>query len=413
MKTILVTAYAINPYKGSEDGTGWNYVRQVARFNKVIAITRENNLTDIQRYVEEHQLDVSNIEFKGYDLPYWARWWKRGGNGAMLYFYLWQMFIVGFIKKLNQSFDIVHNLNFHTDSVPTFLWMLGKPVVWGPVGHHPKVPKGYYNTSNATLIDRSKNHVIYGLKLVLWNLDPFMALAKKNVSKVICINLEVERVLKLPAHKVIRFFSVGVDEIHTQFIEKTKFRVLSVGRIVPLKGFDITVKSFKIFLDRLSVEQKEDVELVLVGKGKSVYQIKEYIEANDLGRYIKLINWVEQKELKRYYGASSLFFFPSHEGAGMVVPEAFSYGLPVLCFDNCGPGEFVTQNCGVKLPYSDYNSSLSGFADELMKLFNNREELGRLSIGAKERVEESFLWDTKGDVLKETYELFNTKEDEL
>ena len=76
MKTILVTAYAINPYKGSEDGTGWNYVRQVARFNKVIAITRENNLTDIQRYVEEHQLDVSNIEFKGYDLPYWARWWR-------------------------------------------------------------------------------------------------------------------------------------------------------------------------------------------------------------------------------------------------------------------------------------------------------------------------------------------------
>ena len=39
-KTILATAYAINPYKGSEDGMGWNFVLQIAKFNRVIALTR-------------------------------------------------------------------------------------------------------------------------------------------------------------------------------------------------------------------------------------------------------------------------------------------------------------------------------------------------------------------------------------
>ena len=36
-----------------------------------------------------------------------------------------------------------YNLNFHNDWTPTFLWVFKKPLVWGPVGHHPKVPKEY------------------------------------------------------------------------------------------------------------------------------------------------------------------------------------------------------------------------------------------------------------------------------
>ena len=40
---ILITAYAVNPYKGSEDGTGWNMIQEIAKYNNVIAITRKNN----------------------------------------------------------------------------------------------------------------------------------------------------------------------------------------------------------------------------------------------------------------------------------------------------------------------------------------------------------------------------------
>jgi hypothetical protein len=89
--TVLLSAYAVNPYHGSEDGMGWNFIIQIARFNKVIAVTRENTRKDIERYMKEHPSNCyGNIQFVYYDLPYWARFWKRGGNGAMLYYYLWQ-----------------------------------------------------------------------------------------------------------------------------------------------------------------------------------------------------------------------------------------------------------------------------------------------------------------------------------
>ena len=80
-KTILATAYAMNPYKGSEDGMGWNFVCQIARFNQIIAITRENNRASVERYMAEHPSELyNNIQFYYFDLPYWLRFWKKGSR---------------------------------------------------------------------------------------------------------------------------------------------------------------------------------------------------------------------------------------------------------------------------------------------------------------------------------------------
>ena len=404
MKTILVTAYAINPYKGSEDGTGWNYVLQIARHNKVVVVTRENNLPHIKKYQEEHQLEMPHVAFYGFDLPKWARFWKRGGNGALLYFYLWQYFIVNFVRRNKLQFDIAHNLNFHTDWIPTFLYKLKKPVVWGPVGHHPKVPKGYYHKGNSTLVDRVKNTLIWTVKLFAWRCDPFFARAKKKVAKVICINSEVEAMMRLSESKIVRFFSVGSEPVEAlQKQENDDFVVLSIGRLVPLKGFDITLASFHLFLKSLSPVQREKAKLIIIGKGKMKESLQNYINEHKLNAHVELKEWMDRSTLMEYYAKSKVFLFPSHEGAGMVVPEAMSYGMPVLCFDNCGPGAFVNATCGLKIPYTNYTKSIDGFASALQALFHSKALGNRLSIGARKRFKDSFLWNSKGDVLKEVY----------
>ena len=73
MIKILITAYDINPYKGSEASTGWNFTIQVTRENKVVAITRKNNKQNIEKYIKENNISTENLEFKYYDLPYWMR----------------------------------------------------------------------------------------------------------------------------------------------------------------------------------------------------------------------------------------------------------------------------------------------------------------------------------------------------
>ena len=134
-----MTAYDINPYKGSESGTGWHFVLQGANYNKVIAITRKNNKTNIEKYIEEFEIEMTNIKFYYYDLPYYLRFWKRGVRGSSIYFYLWQMFMPLFVKKKNIEFDLAHNVNFHADAFPSFLWILRKPVIWGPINHNERI----------------------------------------------------------------------------------------------------------------------------------------------------------------------------------------------------------------------------------------------------------------------------------
>ena len=210
-KTILATTYAVDPYKGSEDGMGWNFVCQIARFNKVIAITRENNKAHIEKYMSENPTELyNNIQFLYFDLPYWQRFWKNGNRGAMLYFWLWQRQIVSFIKNQNIHFDIVHNVNFHNDWTPSYLWKLKKPFVWGPIGHHPLIPSQYlkpYKTSYWI-----KNRVTWLVKRFFWNVSISLKKTVKNADFIYCMNNSVPKVLDLKSIKYTVAPSVASED---------------------------------------------------------------------------------------------------------------------------------------------------------------------------------------------------------
>lgn len=405
MKTVLITAYAINPYKGSEDGTAWNIATQIAKHCKVIAITRENNQEHIDKWLKENDLEgKENLQFAYFDLPYWMRFWKKGGRGALLYFYMWQVGIVNFIKRQKLNFDIVHNLNFHSDWTPTFLWRLKKPLVWGPVGHHHKIPKEYltkFYGQKPFIMDRVK----WFTKLFFWNIDPFLKVAKWKSKAVLPINTSVVKMMNLSKDKTFIIPAVGSEPVNQSFQKnENEFNVLSIGRFVPLKGFDITVQAFIKFYQQLSETEQENVKLRLVGKGSHENILRKLIKKHKVEDGIEIISWVERSALKTIYEQAHLFFFPSHEGAGMVVPEAFSYRVPVLCFDNYGPGEFVTPESGIAIPYSTYDNSISEFADALMKLYKNRNRLKVLEKGAIDRYNSHFDWSVKGKQIADIYD---------
>ncbi len=405
MKTILITAYAINPYKGSEDGTAWNMTTQIAKHCKVIAITRENNQEHIDKWLAENDLEgKENLSFAYFDLPYWMRFWKKGGRGALLYFYMWQFGIVNFIKKQKLEFDIAHNLNFHSDWTPTFLWRLKKPLVWGPVGHHHKIPKEYL-TSFYGKKPFYMDSIKWFTKLFFWRIDPFLKIAKRKANKILAINTSVVKMMHLKADKAVIIPAVGSEPINQDFQKsETEFNILSIGRFVPLKGFDITIKAFTKFYKQLSETEQATVKLRLVGKGPYQKQLKQMIEAYHIQDGIEIINWVERSALSSIYEQAHLFFFPSHEGAGMVVPEAFSYRVPVLCFDNYGPGEFITPESGIAFPYSTYENSIDEFSNALLELFKNRAQLKSMEKGALARYESYFDWEIKGKQIAKIYD---------
>jgi len=401
--TILATAYAVNPYKGSEDGTGWNILMEIARHQKVIAITRENNQADIDHYFSTNTIPhADNIQFEYFDLPYYLRFWKKKSRGALLYSYLWQLSIVFFIYRKQFKFDIAHHLNFHSDWMPSFLWLLSKPLVWGPIGHHPKIPRDFIlkaGGESAYLLDRLK----WFSKKMFWTFDPFLRITKWKASKIICINSSVKKTLALPEEKIVLLPAVATQAPSTTTRNTNEFQVLSIGRFVHLKGFDLTIKSFAEFYFAQSEKDRASIKLILIGKGPLKSELQKMTSKLKIEKSVTFIDWIDRKDLDQYFANASIFLFPSHEGAGMVVPEALSFGVPVVCLDNIGPGEFIDKRCGIKINSTKRDLAVPALSEKLNLLYRNHTYLKLLSYGAKEHFKNKFTWERKGNVITEVY----------
>lgn len=403
MKTILASAYAVNPCKGSEDGMGWNFIYQIARFHRVIAVTRENNREAIEKFMRENPDELyTRMRFVYFDLPYYQRFWKKGSRGAMLYFWLWQKGLPGFVKKQNLQFDIVHNVNFHNDWTPSYLWKLEKPFVWGPVGHHPLIPAQYLKAySKQQLI---KEYATWLVKLLFWKFSPALKKTRSHASHVLCMNSEAPAALRLQAEQFSFMPSVASEDFGFNRSFKKNFTLISVGRFVPLKGFDLSILSFAAFVNSLPPETRNNCRLVLVGSGPEESLLKRMTIENHIENHVVFIDWVKRSQLLKLYQEASVFLFPSHEGAGMVVSEALSSGLPVICLNNSGPGEFISSDCGIAVKHQNYEQTVSALTEAITQLYSSPRQLAQMSANARARYESHFNWNRRGDTLKTIYE---------
>lgn len=105
-----------------------------------------------------------------------------------------------------------------------------------------------------------------------------------------------------------------------------KFVIIAVGRFIPIKGFDILLKSAQ--------KADEDTCFVFVG-GKPTEEYNNLIDGIN-PQSVKFVDFLSKEELKEYYCAADVFAIPSRSDVwGLVVGEAMSYGLPVLGSNNC------------------------------------------------------------------------------
>ena len=218
------------------------------------------------------------------------------------------------------------------------------------------------------------------------------------------MNSSVDEVLHVPAEKHVLIPPTATEEPPQLNIETDDFRVISVGRFVPLKGFDVTVRAFARFYHRQPAVVQRKLKLTLIGKGPEEQRLRRMIKEEQLpDGVVEIIPWIERSELPKYYASSKAFFFPSHEGAGMVVVEALSYGLPVVCFNNYGPGEFTDDGCAIRVNYDSYEACLDRFAEGLERLLYDEKFRKSMGENARKRYRNLYTYEAKAIQIVEVY----------
>lgn len=158
--------------------------------------------------------------------------------------------------------------------------------------------------------------------------------------------------------------------------------VLAVGRMDPVKGFDVLLRAVAL------LPQLDSVQLVLIGgaEGDREHErLRSLASSLGLDGRAAFVEPVPQQQLPLYYGAASLVVVPSHyESFGFVAAEALACGTPVIASKVGGLPTIVHDGeNGLLVPWRRPEA----FAERIAWLLADREMLGRLACGARASVE--------------------------
>ena len=122
-------------------------------------------------------------------------------------------------------------------------------------------------------------------------------------------------------------------------ISRNTIVILCISRFLDWKRL-IDLAEALVILEQCLVANTPSVELILIGEGEdktheSVLQRLRNIRVHYIPR-------VPYSDIKEYYCASDIFAFPSEGDIwGLVVNEALSLGMPVICTKRIGAAELV------------------------------------------------------------------------
>jgi glycosyltransferase involved in cell wall biosynthesis len=401
---VLISAYACEPNKGSEQGVGWSWVRQMARFHEVWVLTRARRRAAIDQYLA--RFPDANIHVAYCDLPGWLRFWKSGDRGIHLYYVLWQVLAFLQARRLvrSQGIELAHHVSLMSLPRGTFVSFLGIPSIIGPIGGLQVTPAECLPLIRNRVRERFRT-----LMVSLVRLNPVLRAVWKKASLIVLANASNSGLI--PGRyrgKVITGFQLGTNNIAPKpsrdvSTSNNRLVVHWSGRFVDHKGFGLAIRAAEFLRKRPDVTP-EKIRFVVTGSGPEQDDYQRSISALHMGAFFQFTGWLSQQELEDIWAKSDVFLFTSlRETTGMALQEAMMRGIPPIVIDNGGPGEMVTAESGVKIRIAPIDQMAEATAAAIYDLSCNREKRRQLGAAARRRAEALFDWNSVGARMNELY----------
>jgi glycosyltransferase involved in cell wall biosynthesis len=160
-------------------------------------------------------------------------------------------------------------------------------------------------------------------------------------------------------------------------------RVISAGRLVALKRFEVLLEAMSILAKEIP-----RIRLDIYGEGPSRSALERMIQEQSLGSVVRILPPLSSEDLFQEIRNASVFALPSeHETFSNLIVEAMAVGTPVVTTHVGGTPEIITDGVnGVLVPSGDpiafaralarvlndpaYASQLAGQATTTLKGFS-------------------------------------------
>ncbi len=415
-RKILLSAFACHPEKGSEEGVAWNWLKELSKQHQVYALV--SNLLGQDEAIKaavEKLPTANNIQL--IFIPFAEKSHRLIALFPIFEFYIhciaWQRAALQEAQKLldHTDIDVVHHATYATWTIPSFLWRLPKPFVFGPVAGSQRMPlTGYRFLPVKGIVQEIVRMAFY-----FWARFPLTP-AKKAVrrsSLVLCGNLEtLQEVRSMRSGGRSLFMSeVGINHLpHISRLEPSsclsendassaKISLLWVAAFEPRKNFGLLLEALRILPNDIQWK------LFVAGDGACLaYWQAKVVEAG-LATKVKFLGQIPYQQMSEYYQQADIFVLPSlREGSPTVVIEAMANGLPVVALRLCGMASLLSEDCGILVEVEHKMQMVQDFAGAIERLSRSQDLRQRIGQNAYTKIKEHYTWESRARKMSTLYE---------
>jgi glycosyltransferase involved in cell wall biosynthesis len=310
----------------------------------------------------------------------------------------WSRLVLETGRRLDREvgFDVVHHVTLSTWRVPSELWRIGKPFVWGPVGGGEIFPvRLLVGAGMVAACYELMRRFQDGLALR----SQALAQCLENSACVFASTPETLRLLRsagFPGERMKLLSAAFFDSAQVAAF-KRPLEFISKGPGRPLRlfaGGDIEArKGYHIALGALAEARRRgvDFEYRIAGSGPHVGAIKALAGHLGIGDRVRISEALSGEEYRRALWESDVYFLPSlRDSAGITLMEAMLAGCVPLVADCGGPGMIVDDTSGFKVEVGAEKTMVAGFADRLAELASGAPRMLKTGESARVRIEQGF-----------------------
>lgn len=192
-------------------------------------------------------------------------------------------------------------------------------------------------------------------------------LAVKKFDYLIALTKEDQNYYKtiLNAKNVVQIYNPKDTGISRQEYNSTIHKIMSCGRLDPVKGFDTLIDVAKIVFQNV-----KDWQWDIYGEGSEREKLQNKIDEYGLQGKVNLKGY--HGDIFNIYKEYSFYVFTSRgEGCPMAMIEAQTAGLPMVSFDfKCGPHDLISDG---KNGYIIPSGNIKEMADRILTLIHDED----------------------------------------
>jgi glycosyltransferase involved in cell wall biosynthesis len=375
---VLVSAYACDPYRGSEPGVGWAAVSRIARKHDVYVLTDIHNAEGWERAraegiipgnVRVKMLRKRHFNCENRFIAHLLSW--------MNYFQFNSMVLEAAREWHGEiGFDLCHQVTIAAWRMPSPLWQLPIPLVWGPIGG-----AGYIPVKFRGMLSPAARWFEYFRDFNTWLALRSSALRDclRRAAYVFAANKETEELLlRLRSGKpMMRLPIASISEEKRQSFRRGSrtptgpLKLFAGGNIEGRKGVSLALRA----LARLA-NMGVDFRYTVAGGGPEMPALRRLCASLGLEDRVEFHPGYRGAEYIQALHESDVYFLPSfRESTPVTLLEAYLAGCYPVVADTSGQGEIVTLAGGHAVRVIDPEQLVEELAEALKWCHENRDIL--------------------------------------